>query len=300
MRDDALIVRDATKRYGARVTLADVSLEVSAGEKIALLGHNGAGKTTLIRLILGLTRLDGGCISVFGAMPGDARARRLSAYVPESVAFHKSLTGREQLSLFARLSGEPAKIAGPLLERVGLGEAADRRIGTWSKGMRQRLGLAQALIGKPRLALLDEPTSGLDPISRHECYAIIAEMARNGTAVLISSHALTELEARTDRIAILRGGHLVACDSLAGLHAQARLPIRMRVTAQDAEVERVARELGGQRVNGRAVEVLCGPGEKMGNLARVTALGGLVSDVEVAPPSLEQLYRHYSSVEVPE
>ena len=299
MTDDALIVQDAVKRYGTQVTVSGVSLTVRPGERIALLGHNGAGKTTLIKLILGLTRLDGGRISVFGAAPGDATARRLSAYLPESVAFNKALTGREQLGLFARLSGEPAKIVDPLLERVGLAEAARRRIGTWSKGMCQRLGLAQVLIGQPRLALLDEPTSGLDPISRHAFYAIVEEMAGAGTAVLISSHALTELEARTDRIAILRDGHLVAHDSLAVLHARARLPIRLRVVAHDGGADQLAKRLGGRRVNGSAVELVCAPGEKMGHLARITALGGLIEDVEVAPPSLEDLYRHYSNGEMP-
>jgi Cu-processing system ATP-binding protein len=297
MTNDALIIEGATKRYGSRVTVSEVSLTVRAGERIALLGHNGAGKTTLLRLILGLTRLDGGRISVFGAAPGDARARRFSAYLPESVAFNKALTGREQLRLFARLSGESAQIADPLLERVGLAEASRRRIGTWSKGMRQRLGLAQALIGRPRLALLDEPTSGLDPISRHEFYAIVEELVSAGTAVIISSHALTELEARTDRIAILRDGHLVANDSLAHLHSRARLPIRLRVVAQGDGSDEIAARLGGQRINGRAVELFCAPDEKMAHLAQIAALGGLIDDVELAPPSLEDLYRHYSNGE---
>jgi Cu-processing system ATP-binding protein len=298
MTDNALIVEGAVKRYGRHETVSGVSLTVRAGERIALLGHNGAGKTTLIRLVLGLTRLDGGRISVFGAAPGSAAARRFSAYLPELVAFNKALTGREQLGLFARLSGESAKIVDPLLERVGLADAARRRIGTWSKGMRQRLGLAQVMIGRPRLALLDEPTSGLDPISRHAFYAIVEEMAAAGTAVLISSHALTELEARTDRIAILRDGHLVAYDSLVKLHARARLPIRLRVVAHGADADQLADRLGGQRVNGRAVELTCAPGEKMGHLARIAALGGLIDDVEVASPSLEDLYRHYSTGEI--
>lgn len=295
MTDDALIVEGAEKRYGSQVTVSGVSLTVGPGERIALLGHNGAGKTTLIKLILGLTRLDGGRISVFGAPPGGARARRLSAYLPESVTFHKALTGREQLALFARLAGEPVKAVDPLLERVGLGKAANRRIGIWSKGMRQRLGLAQALIGRPRLVLLDEPTSGLDPISRHEFYAIVDDMARDGAAVLISSHALTELEARTDRIAILRSGRLVAYDDLAGLHARARLPIRFRLVASEDGARQLTDKLGGKRMNGRSVELLCTPDEKMDRLARITALGGLVDDVDVAPPSLEDLYRHYSN-----
>ena len=152
MASDSLDIRNVIKRQDKRQTISGVSLSIQPGQRVALLGHNGAGKTTLIRMILGLTRIDGGEISVFGASPGSARARAMSAYLPEAVAFHKALTGREQLRLFARLAGEPLAVVGPLLERVGLGEPADRRIGTWSKGMRQRLGLAQVLLGPKVLA----------------------------------------------------------------------------------------------------------------------------------------------------
>ncbi len=290
----SLIVERAVKRRDGVETLKGVSLSVAPGERLALLGHNGAGKTTLIKLALGLTPLDGGAISVFGAAPGSARARAISAYLPESVAFHPALTGREQLRLFARLKGEPAGAADAALERVGLAEAARRRIGTYSKGMRQRLGLAQALLGRPRLALLDEPTSGLDPVSRHDFYALVDALAAEGAAVLISSHALTELEARTDRIAILRGGALAACDSLTGLRRGAGLPILLRIAARPETADQVAASLGGRRVNGRAVEISCGPDDKLAILGRVAALGALVEDVDVAPPSLEDLYRHYS------
>ncbi|MFQ5622961.1 MAG: ABC transporter ATP-binding protein [Paracoccaceae bacterium] len=295
MATEALEIRNAVKLRAGQRMVADVSLTLRAGEKVALLGHNGAGKTTLIRMILGLTPIDGGSISVFGAAPGNAMARRMSAYLPESVSFHKSLTGHEQLRLFARLAGEPARIVDPLLEKVGLETVAGCRIGTYSKGMRQRLGLAQTLIGRPRLVLLDEPTSGLDPISRVDFYGIVDDMARAGAAVLVSSHALTELEARTDRIAILRGGRLVTEDSLANLRRKAHLPIRLRVTTASDAAGRVAAELHGERVNCRHVELCCGPDEKMSRLGEITALGGLVSDVDVIPPSLEDLYRFYAA-----
>ncbi len=297
MSTDALILRDAVKRQGKVETVRGVSLTLRPGERLALLGHNGAGKTTLIRMILGLTSLDGGEISVFGAHPGDARARRWTAYLPEAVAFHKSLTGREQLRLFARLAGEPRAVIDPLLDRVGLTEAADRRIGTWSKGMRQRLGLAQVLLGKPRLALLDEPTSGLDPISRHEFYRIVDDLVAEGTAVLVSSHALTELEARTDRIAILRKGELVAKDSLSNLRNRARLPIRLQVTTAEGQSAHIAEKLGGTQVNCRGVELRCDADAKMTHLGRIAELGGLIDDVDVIPPSLEDLYRHFATGE---
>lgn len=296
--DTALLAEGLSKRYGRAEVLGDVTLRVAPGERVALLGHNGAGKSTLIKLILGLIHPSQGQISVAGHAPGSAQARAATAYLPEQVAFHKSLTGREQLGLFARLAGESPRAVDDLLARVGLSEAADRRIGAYSKGMRQRLGLAQALLGRRRVALLDEPTSGLDPMSRHDLYAVIDEMAANGTALLIASHALTELEARTDRIAILRRGKLVADDTLAKLTRRASLPIRISLTARDGAAGHLQAALGGQRVNGCSVEILCTAEEKMAHLARITSLGQAVRNVEIAPPSLEDLYRHYCREDV--
>ena len=294
MADSALSVSAVSKAYGSRPVLREVSLEVGAGERVALLGHNGAGKTTLMKLALGLVPADDGSVSVGGAAAGSAAAREAAAYLPEVLAFHPALTGREQLALFARLAGVSRAAVPGLLDRVGLGDAADRRIGAWSKGMRQRLGLAQMLLGRPALALLDEPTSGLDPVSRHELYAIIDEMAGQGTAVLVASHALTELEARTDRIAILREGRMVACDALARLRDEAGLPVRLRVTASGERAADLQARIGGERLNGASVEVLCPPSEKMARLAEIAGLGGLVADLDVAQPSLEDIYRHYS------
>ena len=292
-----LVVENVVKKFGALQSLHDVSLKIEAGERVALLGHNGAGKTTLIRMILGLTTISSGSISVLGVRPGSRAARTSIGYLPESVAFHGALSGREQLRHFARLKSTPLRVADDLLERVGLSVAADRKIRTYSKGMRQRIGLAQALLGHPRLAMLDEPTSGLDPVSRHEFYDIVEELSRNGTAVLLSSHALTELETRTDRIAILSNGVLVADEALANLRERARLPIRVTVTATSEAVESVAAQLGGTRLNGRSVELTCQQDQKVALLGQITALGKAVIDVDVMPASLEQLYRHYSAFE---
>lgn len=292
MTDKALEISSVSKDRGKVRVLDDVTLTVQPGERVALLGHNGAGKSTLIKSVLGLTPIHGGAIRVAGAKPGSGKARTATAYLPEAVSFHPALTGREQLTLFARLSGERADVPG-LLTRVGLGEAMDRRIGAYSKGMRQRLGLAQVLLGHPKVALLDEPTSGLDPISRQDLYAIIDELAAQGTAVLIASHALTEVEARTDRIAIMRKGVLVADDTLEGLSARAGLKTKLRIRAT-RNADAVAAEIGGTRINGASVEILCGPDQKMAELRRITQLGEAVADVEITPPRLEDLYRHYA------
>ena len=291
--DNSLIITSVNKFRGKTQVLEDIDLTVAPGERLALLGHNGAGKSTLIKSILGLTPIHGGSISINGAAPGSAAARKDTAFLPEAVSFHPALTGREQLNLFANLSGASADVPA-LLERVGLVDALDRRIGTYSKGMRQRLGLAQVLLGRPKVALLDEPTSGLDPISRQDLYAIIDELAEQGTAVLIASHALTEVEARTDRIAILRKGVKVADNTLAELSSEAALPTRLRITARAGEIDQLAQQVGGTRVNGASVELCCSADQKMNELRRIAALGDVVVDISMTPPRLEDLYRHFA------
>ena len=266
---------------------------------MALLGHNGAGKSTLMKIVLGLIPADSGEVRVNAHPPGSAAARAAAAYLPENVAFHPALTGLEQLSLYLRLKGERSSAAIGLLEQVGLAAAARRRIGGYSKGMRQRLGLAQALIGAPRLLVLDEPTSGLDPVSRRDFYALLDRLAAQGAAILLSSHALTEVEARTDRIAILARGRLVADDTLAALRRAAQLPIRFQLATRPETADEVARRLTGARRNGVMVDLACPPSEKMARLGQIAGLGALVADVEVLPPSLEDIYSHYSGTEAP-
>ncbi len=289
-----LLIDNVKKNYGKLEAVRGVSLRIEAGERVALLGHNGAGKTTLMRMILGLTPVTSGTISVLGTTPGSRIARSSIGFLPENVAFHGALTGREQLRHFARLKSATRQSADDLLDRVGLTAAADRKIRTYSKGMRQRIALAQALLGRPKLALLDEPTSGLDPISRHEFYDIVDELAKSGTAVMLSSHALTELEARTDRIAIMSKGKLLADDTLASLRKIASLPIRVDVTTTEADADRIAAELGGTRINGRSISLTCHQDDKIAMLGQITAMGAIIKDVEVTPASLEELYRHYS------
>ncbi|MCB1436589.1 MAG: ABC transporter ATP-binding protein [Rhodobiaceae bacterium] len=297
MTQRALELAEVTKIFDRRAAVDGVSFQLAAGERVALLGHNGAGKTTLFKMILGFLKPDHGSVSVLGAAPGSNAARRAIAYLPEAVAFHNALTGEEVLRFYARLKGEdPAKSAA-LLEDVGLGAAARRRVGAYSKGMRQRLGLAQALISPASLVLLDEPTSGLDPISRQNFYDLVEKVAARGATVLLSSHALTEVEARTDRILILSAGKLVADNTLARLRADAQLPIRLRVQGNDGAAGEIAARLGGTQVNGRSVELFCDPADKVARLAAIAELGPLVADIDVTLPSLDDVYRHFSGDE---
>ncbi len=283
-----------TKAYDGVAALSGVSLSLEPGERVALLGHNGAGKSTLMKIILGLIPATSGDVRVLDAAPGSHAAREGTAYLPENAAFHPALTGLEQLRYYMRLRGVDPKGAMALLERVDLAGAAKRRIGTYSKGMRQRVGLAQALIGKPRLLVLDEPTSGLDPVSRREFYAILDGLARDGASILLSSHALTEVEARTDRIVILSKGRMVANDTLPALRRQAALPIQLQVTARPGQADLVASQLAGGRRNGVMVDLTCAADDKLSRLGEIAGLGDLIEDVEVIPPSLEDIYSHFS------
>ncbi len=295
MTGHLLRAKNVSKSFRAVRALKDLSINVRPGERLALLGHNGAGKTTLFRLVLGFIKPDTGRITIAGERPGSKAARCAVSYLPENVTFPKLLTGREIVTFFLRLKNCPVKQAEILLDRVGLADVADRYAGTYSKGMRQRLGLAQALAGNPRMMLLDEPTSGLDPLSRQHFYSLVDEVAAAGSAVLLSSHGLSELEARTDRVVILNQGRIVADAPLDELQAASNTPLRIRVRVRPDSVDRVSAELGGRRINGQSVELLCPVSEKMARLAAISSLGPLISDFDVTQPTLDDVYRHYSA-----
>jgi Cu-processing system ATP-binding protein len=289
-----LTILHLTKRFAGVEALRDVSLTVEPGQRVALLGHNGAGKSTMMKIILGLIPFDEGAVTVCGAAPGSTAARAQVAYLPENAAFHPALTGEEQIRHYLSLRGERMAQALDLLARVGLADAAKRRIGTYSKGMRQRVGLAQALIGKPRLLVLDEPTSGLDPVSRRDFYALLDGLAAGGTAILLSSHALTEVEARTDRILILSKGRLMAEGSLADLRRKAALPVAISVAPVAGQKAALSAALPMARANGDGrLHLDIAQGDKLAILARITGLPQ-VEDLEVIPPSLEDIYSHFS------
>jgi Cu-processing system ATP-binding protein len=290
-----------TKRYGAVTAVDGVGLTVAAGKRLALLGHNGAGKTTVLKMLLGLVRPDQGSVRVLGQEPGDARSplRRAVGFLPEAVAFDAAMTGWETIGFYARLKGRPQRECRELMERVGLAAAAGRRVSTYSKGMRQRLGLAQALLGGPRVLLLDEPTSGLDPELRQAFYAAMSDLAADGAAVVLSSHLLTELEERTDLIAIMDRGRLVAAGTLSDLRVRAKLPLTLRLLVAPGRAGAVAAALAPVRVVAEGIDRLvlrCPAADKLAILRRVVALDDL-QDVAVAEPSLDDVYAHFVSRE---
>jgi ABC-2 type transport system ATP-binding protein len=216
---DALAVRDLRKRYGSTEALKGVDLAVRAGELVGLLGPNGAGKSTLVKIACGLVRPSGGTAEVAGAPAGSAAAHRSLGYLAELFRFPDWLSADELLELHQKLagSGGGARERGELLALVGLADVVDRRVGAMSKGMQQRLGIAQAMIGEPRLLLLDEPTSALDPAGRRTVRELLERLRERGVAVLLNSHLLSEVELVCDRVAIIARGEVVAAGSPAEL-----------------------------------------------------------------------------------
>jgi len=215
----ALAVSGLAKRYGAVEALGGVDLDVDEGQLVGLLGPNGAGKSTLVKIACGLVRPSAGRAEVCGARAGSRQARAAMGYLAELFRFPGWTSADELLALHQRLAGSDGgeRERRELLELVGLADARRRRVEAMSKGMQQRLGIAQALVGSPRLLLLDEPTSALDPVGRRTVRALLEELRQRGVSVLLNSHLLSEIELVCDRVVILLGGKVVAAGTPAEL-----------------------------------------------------------------------------------
>jgi ABC-2 type transport system ATP-binding protein len=259
----ALSVSGLRKSYGSVQALRGVDLEIGTGELFGLLGPNGAGKSTLVKIACGLVRPTAGTVGVCGSPAGSAEAHGAIGYLAELFRFPDWCTADELLELHQELTGSPGgeDERRELLELVELGDVPDRRVGAMSKGMQQRLGLAQALIGEPRLLLLDEPTSALDPAGRHMVRALLERLRDRGVSVLLNSHLLSEVELVCDRVAIINGGEVVAAGTPAELSHAAGVEVETasgwrsfpQSTREDAP--RIVRELveAGEDVYGLRV-----------------------------------------------
>ena len=244
------------KTYGDRVVLDGVDLHVGRGQVIGLLGPNGAGKTTTVKALLGMVHLDGGSATVLGRPAGDPMARRTLGYLPEQFQYPGWLDGQQVLEVHARLMGLPVREAPAAitdaLRLVGLAGRGQDRVGGYSKGMQQRLGLATAVLGRPDLVILDEPTSALDPMGRREVRDLIRALRDRGTAVLLNSHLLGEVEQICDHVVILHRGRVVHAGSLADLAAGAE----MRVTVERLDDDAVATLQGFGRIVARDADTV--------------------------------------------
>ena len=234
-------------RRPKKVAVDGVSLSIMPGEVFGLLGPNGSGKSTTIKMLLGLLNPTAGHVELFGCAPSNPRAKARIGYLPELSHFHPYLTLRETLVYYAGLFNLPAHVRKErmeqLLKEMGIADAADRRVGECSKGMAQRVGLAQALLNDPDLVILDEPTSGLDPLGRHDVKQMIRRLASRGKTVLLSSHLLAEVEDVCDRVAILSDGRICAEGRLSELlQKRNETQLTLEGVSEDA-LERIWQEL---------------------------------------------------------
>jgi ABC-2 type transport system ATP-binding protein len=262
----ALSARGLSKRYGRTTALDAVDLEVAPGELVGLLGPNGAGKSTLVKIACGLVRPTAGQAHVAGAAAGSRPARASTGYLAELFRFPGWASAEEVLALHQRLarSGGGAAEREALLGRVGLGGEGGRRVEAMSKGMQQRLGIAQALIGDPRLVLLDEPTSALDPGGRRTVRDLLVGLRDEGVGVLLNSHLLSEIELVCDRVVIIDGGRVVSegrpqdLTAPGGVEVETAEGVRRLPDARREDVPRIVRELVADGVEVYGVRVVSG------------------------------------------
>lgn len=266
------------KAYGQVVALAGIGVHVGPGEVVGLLGPNGAGKSTAVKILLGLVYPSAGEARLFGLPSVDPEARRHVGYLPELFRFPAWMTGRQLLVQHGRLAGLSADVIAEqvpdILERIGMADRADRRIGTYSKGMSQRIGLGQAMLGTPRLVVLDEPTSALDPVGRREVREIIRSLKQRGVAVLLNSHLLTEVESVCDRIAVIDRGRMVFEGTLESLTGGPGA-VEVQVDSVDSTLVRNLSAIGSvDVVDGATVRVSLASPERSADVADAVISAG--------------------------
>jgi ABC-2 type transport system ATP-binding protein len=279
-----------TRRYGDLVAVEDVSLSVRAGEVYGFLGPNGAGKTTTLRMLLGLVRPTAGRVRLFGRAPGAAGYLARVGALIEGPGFYPYLSGRENLRVLAHYGGAPGARVEAVLETVDLAGRAKDRYATYSLGMKQRLGVAAALLKDPRLLILDEPTNGLDPAGMADMRTLVRRLGASGCTVLLSSHLLGEVQQACDRVGVINAGRLVAESTVAELRGAATL--RVVADPLDRAAARARALVGdsGVRVDGAALEVDLPPDRAAWLNAALVADGIAVSELRLAERDLEKVF----------
>jgi ABC-2 type transport system ATP-binding protein len=292
----AIHTLDLVKRYRTTVALDGLSMTVGRGEVFGFLGPNGAGKTTAVKLLVGLSRPTTGEAWVLGAPIGDRDVRRRLGYLPELFRYQDWLTAREVLAFHCRLAGIPrAERQGQIehaLRIAGLAGRGDDKVGTYSKGMQQRLGLGTALLGHPDVVFLDEPTSALDPVGRHDVREIIRDLKSRGATVFLNSHLLSEVEQVCDRVAVVDHGRVIAMGTLDELRGTGK-SVRLRVTGLSAEALSPLGKFGTVESEGDTIAVHNLDGDGIPELvAEVVRLGGRIFAVEPGGGTLEESFLH--------
>jgi Cu-processing system ATP-binding protein len=302
LKEPVIEVRAVSRRFGDIHAVDNVEFSVAKGEIFGLIGHNGAGKSTLLKMMLGLLPPTKGEIRINGESvrgAGFRKVRRRIAYLPENIVLYENLSGLETLLFFAALKGADKRTCLPLLEKVGLGHAARRAVRGYSKGMRQRLGFAQALLGGPDILFLDEPTTGLDPEATRDFYRILEELKEQGVTAILSSHHLAEIQERLDRLALMKTGRIQASGTVQSLRVALKLPLHIQVILHAGAEHALRTALQGiagceLSVHAERANIVCDRQEKMRVLARLTDLRDAITDIHLREPSLEDVFLGYA------
>ena len=296
----AIELESVTKRYGDVTAVRDLDLTVEEGEVFGFLGPNGAGKSTTINMLLDFVRPTSGTVRVLSrdAQAESVEVRRHTGVLPEGYDVYERLTGRQHVE-FAMRSKELDGDVDAVLERVGIADAADRRAGGYSKGMRQRLVLGMALVGEPDILILDEPSSGLDPAGAKEMREIVRDEADRGATVFFSSHVLGQVESVCDRVGIMREGELVAEDSIEGLReavgGEEQLVVTVDAASEDdIESVRALAGVSSAATDGGTVTVSCESDAKTQVIGALEDAGVTVKDFSTEEASLEDLFLTYA------
>jgi ABC-2 type transport system ATP-binding protein len=300
-RDAIITAQGLTKRYGKSNAVDAISFAISKGEVFGLLGPNGAGKTTTILMMLGLTEISSGRVSVLGFNPARAplRVKQRVGYLPDSVGFYDHLTAVENLAYTAKLMGlslnERTERIADALKRVRLSDVARKRVSTFSRGMRQRLGLAEIIVKRAEIAILDEPTSGLDPQATIEFLELIGELKRGGTTVLLSSHLLDQVQRICDRVALFKAGRIVMMGSVAELAVQVLgAGFVVEVEAEGTGIAHKLSTIPGvtkvEKVSTDRYRMSAERDVRPDAANAVVAVGGALRRLSVDEPSLEAIY----------
>ena len=284
-----------SKSFEGVQALAPTDLEVRSGEYLALLGRNGSGKTTLLRMLVGLSQPSDGQLLLGGELPRAANWRafhRRLGFMPEKVVFHENLTGVRTLRFYARLRGIEVAEVDPMLDRVGLRDAANKKVGAYSKGMRQRLNLAQALLGEPDVLVLDEPLEGLDSHGVRRFFELVDSV--EGRTVVFSSHRLSEVSGAADRICILRRGAVRALGTESELRGELELPLRVILRAsphRDRELQAALSRLSTAIVAGKngSIVISVPQDNKIPCLAELSSFSAAIEELRFEEPTLEEV-----------
>ncbi|MCA9605271.1 MAG: ABC transporter ATP-binding protein [Myxococcales bacterium] len=285
-------------RFGKVQALRDVSIQLRRGEALMLVGPNGAGKSTLVHVLLGLVRPDEGRVSIDGKpVRVDRKLKEQLGYLPEAIAFSENLTGLQVLRFFAHARAVKRGRVDDVLRRVGLTDAAKRTVRGYSRGMRQRLGLAIAILAEPPLLVLDEPTGGLDQEGLSVLFGVLAEWRAEGRLALVATHDLTLLERRVDRVCVLKSGRRVALDTPAALRAQAGLPVRVTFSSHGdtRAIEEALRARGATRVFAEAGCVIAHvpPERLMASMDVGAEHRDQIDGLRVEEPGMDEVYEHF-------